>query len=197
MSICIILTGDTMKKIKPYVKKYGIIAVIVVFIIVGFLFYEKPVEEEIDTYTAPKITTETPTVEYIYVDIKGEVINPGVYKVRKDTRLYYVIDLAGGFTDIANSNPINLSIILKDQDMIYIPSIHDEVVVEQPVESTLVNINTASKERLETLPSIGPATAQAIIDYRNETPFTVIEDILNVPGIGEVTFDKLKELITV
>jgi competence protein ComEA len=141
------------------------------------------------------------TVTYIYVDLKGEVVFPGVYKVEENARLYEVVNLAGGFTTEADSDAVNLSIILKDQDIVYIPNVQDEypkIWIEQTSETgnNIVNINTASVEELSTLPGIGPAIAQKIIDYREENgPFETVNDIMHVSGIGEATFEEIADFI--
>ena len=140
-------------------------------------------------------------ITYIYVDIKGAVRNPGVYKIEKNSRLFQVIQLAGGLEEDADDNAINKSIILADQDAIYIPTINDEFpnisVQENNEIGGIININTASFDALQTLPGVGPATAQNIIDYRNDNGyFETIEDIKNVSGIGESTYNQLKDFIT-
>jgi competence protein ComEA len=141
-------------------------------------------------------------VEYIYIDIKGAVLNPGVYKFESNTRLFQAIYKAGGLLVSADENAINLSLLLNDQQVVYIPTIDDEypsvAVIEEEQNNGLVDINTANMTELETLPGVGPANAQSIIDYREEYGvFSNIEDIMNVKGIGESTYNELKNLITV
>ncbi|PAT01557.1 hypothetical protein CI105_05645 [Candidatus Izimaplasma bacterium ZiA1] len=146
--------------------------------------------------------------EYIYIDIKGCVNNPGVYKIRLNSRLFQALELAGGLTNEADTLRINLSLKLDDEAIIYIPSIieneidepTDPVVILPPQDDDygLVNINTASMSDLETLKGIGPSTAEAIINYRETIKrFDKIEDIMNVSGIGEATFNSIKDDITV
>lgn len=139
---------------------------------------------------------------YIYVDVKGAVEHPGVYKLVKDSRLFQVIEMAGGLTSDADGNAINFSIILADQDVFYIPTTEEGfpnvTIIDDSTVGGVININVANMEALETLPGIGPATAQNIIDYRDENgPFGTIEDIMNVSGIGESTFNEIKDHITV
>ncbi len=88
--------------------------------------------------------------------------------------------------------------LLKDEMYVYIPNIYEDYKGTNIDNSTLlVNINSASKTELESLPGIGPSTAQSIIDYREQIKiFDDIEDLMNVPGIGETTFNELKDLIT-
>jgi competence protein ComEA len=144
----------------------------------------------------------TPTIQYIYVDIKGAVRMPGVYKVEQATRLFVVVNLAGGLTEDADPNAINLSRILGDQMVIYVPTIEEGYpnITDEIDDGTegVININTASLEELQTLPGIGPSTAQKIIDYREENgPFENKEDIMNVSGIGESTYAEIESRIVV
>ncbi len=147
--------------------------------------------------------------EKISVYICGEVNEPGVYELDKGSILNDAIILAGGLTDDAASEHIDLVYILNKNISIRIPSA-DEIGDEsgfvisssdaaKPGEkdSGLININRADREELMTLPGIGSSTADKIIEYRNKQQFSSIEDIMNVSGIGEGKFNKLKDLICV
>ena len=139
--------------------------------------------------------------KYIYIDIKGEIMNPGVYKVDEYTRLFQLIQLAGGITDDADTLAFNLSLKLRDEQVIYIPSVNDEYPMiyedDGTTNSDKININLATIVLLDTLPGIGPSTAQNIIDYRKENgSFETVEDLLEVPGIGEATLNEIREFIT-
>jgi competence protein ComEA len=113
------------------------------------------------------------------------------------------IQAAGGFSNDANTNIINLAALLKDGEQISVPTQTSSIESGRGMTSSgalgvLVNINTATLEELDELPEIGPVTAQHIVDYRNANgPFARIEDILDVPGVGQVTFDKIKSMISV
>ena len=167
--------------------------------------------------TAPA-TVET--VRLISVYICGEVRNPGIYEAPQGAMLNDIIEDAGGLTEKASVNNINLVYQITGNMSIYIPS-EDEIkngftggdIIRQdgvyvwgnssggssdPGGSTLmVNINTAALDELKSLPGIGEVTAQAIIDYRNTTPFSAIEDIKNVTGIGDSKFNRIKDYICV
>lgn len=195
------LYGDAMKKI---IKKYWIYGSVGCVILLA-LFIPREETPTVDVIANPSV--EQVVVEdeltYIYVDIKGYVQNPGVYKLDYGSRLFQVINLAGGMQEEADSMAINLSMLLEDEMSVYIPSVEENFdIIVTPIDEEeddgLIDINKASITLLETLPGIGPSTAQNIIDYRDEFGyFNVIEDILNVPNIGEVTFDEIKDLITV
>ena len=140
----------------------------------------------------------------ITVDISGEVNNPGVYTIKDDGRLNDLIEMAGGLTDKADINRINRAGYLTDGVKIYIPSLEDSspegvgIYSESSSYSERVNINTANKSELETVPGIGPITADKIIHYRETiSRFQTIEDIMNVSGIGEKTFEKIKDYICI
>ncbi|WP_035053376.1 helix-hairpin-helix domain-containing protein [Carnobacterium pleistocenium] len=158
--------------------------------------------------------------EKIYVDVKGSVYLPGVYEVTSDMRLIDAINLAGGFSEKANQKPVNLSLKLTDQMVIFIPeigetdidepfqessavSLEENVVTvpedtEKLTDSTKVNINLADAIELQQLSGIGEKKAEQIVIYRQENgSFQTIEDLKNVSGIGEKTFEALKASVTV
>lgn len=158
--------------------------------------------------------------EIIYVDVKGAVYLPGVYEVTSEMRLIDAIELAGGFSDKANQNPVNLSLKLTDQMVIFIPEIGaveektaeletsavpiEEAVITVPKEnsetatSEKININLADSIELQQLSGIGEKKAEQIISYRQENgSFQKIEDLKKVSGIGEKTFEALRANITV
>ena len=147
----------------------------------------------------------------IYVDIDGKVKNPGVYQVAENSRIFQVIELAGGLTKDADTSSINQAEAVYDGAKIHIPGKDEEMASASLTESGSVdgsdtgqtaygkiNINTAGPGELEKLPGIGQVTAARIIDYRTANgSFHSIEDIKNVSGIGDKTFEKMKDQITV
>ncbi len=163
--------------------------VVIAFIFGGFLidFNQSKADDE--------VVDNSYTVSYIYVDIKGAIKNPSVYRVTAGTRLFQLIEIAGGLTSDCDTKSINLSKKLSDEESIYIPFLGDEI---SSISDNLININTATKDELDSLPGIGAVTAEAIINYRtNIGVFKKIEDIMNVSGIGESSFEKIKDYITV
>ncbi|WP_171910709.1 helix-hairpin-helix domain-containing protein [Rossellomorea aquimaris] len=161
---------------------------------------------EVEGGEAPSDKASEPVDESVYVDVKGEVKKPGLYEVKKGERLKSVIDRAGGFTAKADSKLINLAIKVTDEMLIYVPGEGEAAAqvpfiqenAASPGEDGKINLNEASQEDFETLPGIGPAKAAAFVQYRDENgPFTRIEDIKDISGIGDKTFEKLKELIFV
>jgi competence protein ComEA len=159
----------------------------------------------------PVMLLPAPTPAPIMVHVRGSVNRPGLYPLPMGSRVNDAIQAAGGFSGQADTGSLNLAEILDDGEQLDVPALSTPIVADReprpgttspiPVATSypaLVNINTASIEELDTLPEIGPKTAQAIIDYRYANgPFARIEDILEVKGIGPVTFDKIKDLITI
>lgn len=154
-----------------------------------------------------------PTESLFIVDVSGAVVSPGLYTLPKNCRLFQAVDAAGGLLETADRERLNLASQLVDGSKVYIPFQIEEgstpaaELFDVPEKSSgqlsivttsgLININTASQAELESLPSIGPSTALKIIDYRQEHgPFQTIEALLDVPGIGPVTLDKIRDLIS-
>ena len=136
-----------------------------------------------------EIELPTPSKE-IEIYVSGEVKIPGLYTLNETARIADAIEAAGGFTVEADESTVNLASTLRDGDHVY--------VCKEGESSMRININTADAWLLEALPGIGPATAEAIIEYRTENgPFTTIDGLKSVKGIGDSTFEKLADKITV
>ena len=147
----------------------------------------------------------------VYVYICGEVAAPGVYELSEDSRIYEAVDAAGGFTENAARESVNLASKVSDgmQITIYnkkeaasLPAGSGSAVGNAGQGGTsgsgLVNLNTATKEELMTLKGIGEAKAEDIIRYREKSGgFKKIEDIMKISGIKEAGFQKIKDNITV
>lgn len=159
----------------------------------------------LDQDTLESENSEIISNENIFVHIVGEVKNPNLYELQANSRLKDLIDMAGGFTDLADQESVNLALRLEDEMMIRVPSIDDNNIdynsrilgISGTEQEEKININNASLDDLQTLPNIGPKTAEKIIQFREEEKFETIEDIMNVNGIGEKTFEEIKEMIRV
>lgn len=163
-------------------------------------------EVHADEAVAPS-SSEPETVEVkaqVYVYVTGAVANPGVYSLDEGLRVCDAVEAAGGLTEDADASTVNLARVLSDGEHIALPTKAEvETALAQgsaggAAASSLVNINTADASALETLSGVGSATAQAIISDREQNgPFSTIEDLMRVDGIGEKKFAKLKDSICV
>ena len=154
----------------------------------------------------PPLEQPKPPVKKIQVYISGQVKNISVVEL-EDTgnlRLIDAVNLAGGLTEFADTEAINLAMPISDGQHVHIPT--KEIVLQDSPKNLpsahdsgdKININTADAEKLTTLKGIGPATAQKIIDYREQNgAFKSIDEIKNVRGIGQKKFDAIKDKITV
>ena len=178
----------------------------IIFAIIVGLFVSRS-EPKLDNDSAAdnvQKVEETSTENLFYVYVIGAVYKPGVVEVEEGTRLYQVIQKAGGALETADLSKINLASIVKDEQKITVPYIEnkwDEVngnSTNVQVGTKLVNINTANETELQTLSGIGASTAKKIVDYRNQNgDFNTVEEIMNVSGIGQSKFDSIKDDITV
>lgn len=201
-----------MRKIEN--KKILIIGTIIFIIIIVIIKFT-------DIYLGEKNTTKDELVdlietsekteeqeEKIIIYITGEVINEGVYELKEGSRIANAIEAAGGTKETANLKNVNLAYELEDGEKIYIPNINEEAeeiiqdgntgIIGEENKEKVININKANTEELQELNGIGESTAKSIIKYREENgKFNTIEDIMNVPGIGENKFENIKEQIKV
>ncbi|SJM70497.1 helix-hairpin-helix domain-containing protein [Gulosibacter sp. 10] len=151
-----------------------------------------------------------PTPEGVLVHVLGAVEHPGVYELGPGARVVDAIGAAGGLTAEADSSQVNLARPAVDGEQIYVPEAGETPPAqEHPAEpgaqppsdpggGALVNLNTASASELETLPRIGPAMSQRIIDYREANGgFSSVEELMEVSGIGDAIFEQLRDLVTV
>ena len=149
--------------------------------------------------------------QLITVYVSGAVARPGLYELPAGIRAQEAVEAAGGFTEAANQEKVNLAKKLKDGSQVNVPALKGSKkaitgtnasagtasIGSQQKQVGLVNINTASITELDSLPGVGEVTAQRIVEYRQQHSFTRIEDIMQVKGIGEAKFNKMKNRITV
>lgn len=191
-------------------KKAGIVLIFCALFLVLFGCGEKPdlilQETSQAQETLSEQETEKKQSQNIFVYICGEVKNPGVYELPLGSRIYQLVEKAGGMKKKADAGAVNLAEALMDGQMIRIPGQSEpgQQTVSAASESTgsgpdgKININTASREQLMTLAGIGETKADQIIAYRTDNgAFQKIEDIMQVAGIKEGLFEKIKECITV
>jgi len=186
-----------MKKIKEIIKKYkGYLICILIICLSSLSIFIQNIEKN-DQKTNKTSNEKTAIAVYI----TGEIKFGGVYYLKQGSRLNELIDIAGGLTDEADIDSLNFALLLKDSDKIIIAKKQENndnyEYNEKERPSSKININTASKNELMTLSGIGSSYADKIINYREKTKFQKIEDIMNVTGIGESKFNKIKDSITV
>lgn len=194
----------------------GVLAVIVI-ILVGRGMMASPTKEKVMVTNAVNTTrveeTTTMMPQNCYVDIKGEVLHPGVYEFSCESRMQEVIKKAGGFTEEADETKINLAQKISDQMQIIVPNLHSKQeggVTEGNSEKGnmsnttpsnskkgTVNINTATLEELQMIKGIGKKKAEAILQYRKEHgAFRTKEDLLQVKGIGKKALEAIESQVT-
>lgn len=207
----------------PLIKEYKIYIIAgLIGCIAAFYFLFSPMEDNNQVFIENELlpTSEDDHAEsseqvlmneIVLVDVKGAVINPGVYEAEIDDRVIDLITKAGGLNEHADETQINFAMRVEDEMVLYVPKIGElpEGAIIGPIgEGVLgsgqakndgkVNLNTANEAELQTLPGIGPAKAAAIIEFReNNGSFKVIEDLKSISGIGDKTFEKLKDSIKV
>ena len=182
--------------------------ILLILVGLGGLFSKK--EESVEettvvetTMLAEKSEVSTTQETVIFVDIKGAVKNPGVYQMKVGDRVKDALEAAGGLTEEADSQKVNLAKRLEDQMVIVVPKVGEESeeipTGETRTEATKegkVNINTATVEELKTLKGVGEKKAEAIIEYRKKNgSFQTKEDLMKVRGIGKKLFESFQERI--
>lgn len=188
------------------------VAAIIVLVVVAFFVFvlgddddddQMTIDTQQNLLTEEGAATETGT-EKIIVDVAGAVNSPKVVELPADSRVADAISAAGGLTKDADTSQINQAAFLNDGEKIYVPEIGEEDADSTGISGSIskaaskIDINTATSEELQTLNGVGPSTAEKIISYRSDVGyFKDIDELKNVDGIGEKTFDKLKDYIMV
>ena len=182
--------------------------ILLILVGVGGLFSKKEESVEgtevvVTTVLAEKTEVSTTQETVIFVDIKGEVKNPGVYQMKAGDRVKDALEAAGGLTEEADSQKVNLAKRLEDQMVIVVSKVGEEdeeipagETRKEATKEGKVNINTATVEELKTLKGVGEKKAEAIIEYRKKNgSFQTKEDLMKVRGIGKKLFESFQERI--
>lgn len=217
-------------------KLIGSIIIVIgctIFLIVGYILSKPNFKEDIENNMSfksmeSKVIVDNTNIQAnensgedlksIIVEIKGEVKKPNVYTLSYGSRIYDLIEMAGGFTDKADTMSVNSSMKLRDEDCVIIYSkeqasnviTNNTNAINNTISANIsrsslskrenekVNLNTATKEELMTLPGVGEVTAQKIIEYREEKGgFSSIDELKNISRIGDKTIDKFRDKIEV
>jgi competence protein ComEA len=176
----------------------GGLLILIILIGAGLIIYSMNKNKE-------EIKTTDNSTE-ITVDIEGAVKNPGVYKLKNGSIIQDAINSAGGLNENVDNDlmakDINRAETLKNNQKLLIPILTQtgQQVAgtnTETVSANKINLNTASLEQLDSLPGIGPVYAQRIIEYRKKKQFSSLEEVMEIQGIGEKTYEKMKDLITI
>lgn len=202
--------------IQLFIQKYKkklllpviVIGIILFLSIQSFIKSASPQADSIQPIPLKESFTEVETIEdiaeaIVFVEVKGAVTKPGVYELAEGDRVLNAIEQAGGYLPTSNSKHINHAERVEDEMVIYVPEEGEEV--EEAItssassaQSSIVNINKADATGLTSLPGVGPAKAEAIISYREQSgDFKEKQDLMKVTGIGQKTYEKLEPLISV
>ena len=179
----------------------GIVALVLVALLLFQLRRPEPQPMRLSTAIPLPSQVTTPTPHVLRVYVSGAVHNPDVYTLPQDSIVKDAMEAAGGPTADADLERINLALPVSEGQQVHVPRKgEDNPPVQppsgQPAPGGKVNINTASPAVLESLPGIGPALAQRIVEHREKSgPFERIEDVMQVSGIGEAIFEGIQDLI--
>ncbi len=199
-----------LKKIEEYKTKIIVITIIIVLVITIKIIDNKlETKEKTENINILNYKSEEKEEEStIKIYITGQVNSPGVIELPEGSRISDAIEIAGGLTENANIKNVNLAYPLEDGEKIYIPNLEENVESINNMENiddgisqnqaSKININKASSKDLQSLNGIGESLASSIIEYREKNgKFKNVDELLNVPGIGEAKFSKIKEQIKV
>jgi len=182
-------------------QKRGLAIIAGLVVAITALFVMRGSSQEVIAAPAP-LEFESISMQTLMVDVAGAVVNPGVYSLPLNARVVEAIKAAGGLKKGADTSDINQARILKDGEQIYVypAALSGNGGVTRPAirKNGPIMINRATVKDFESLDGIGPVLANRIINYRKSNgPFTVIEDLLKVPGIGQSKFAQFKEKLRV
>ena len=181
-------------------QKRGLAIIALLVLVITALFVMRGSSQEVIAAPAP-LEIESSAMQTLMVDVAGAVINPGVYSLPLNARVFEAIKAAGGLKKGADTSDINQARILRDGEQIYIyPTTTSAGGVSRPAvrKNGPIMINRATVKDFESLDGIGPVLANRIVSYRKiNGPFAAVEDLLKVPGIGQSKFAQFKEMLRV
>ncbi|CAN2235167.1 helix-hairpin-helix domain-containing protein [Candidatus Planktophila dulcis] len=181
-------------------QKRGLAIIACLVILISALFVLRGSSQEVIAAPAP-LEIESISQQTLMVDVAGAVVNPGVYSLPLNARVFEAINAAGGLKKGADTSDINQARILRDGEQIYVyPTTTSSGGVARPAvrKNGPVMINRATVKDFESLDGIGPVLANRIVSYRKiNGPFAAVEDLLKVPGIGQSKFAQFKEKLRV
>jgi len=181
-------------------QKRGLAIIALLVLVITALFVMRGSSQEVIAAPAP-LEIESSAMQTLMVDVAGAVINPGVYSLPLNARVFEAIKAAGGLKKGADTSDINQARILRDGEQIYIyPTTTSAGGISRPAvrKNGPIMINRATVKDFESLDGIGPVLANRIVSYRKiNGPFAAVEDLLKIPGIGQSKFAQFKEKLRV
>jgi len=181
-------------------QKRGLAIIALLVLVITALFVMRGSSQEVIAAPAP-LEIESSAMQTLMVDVAGAVINPGVYSLPLNARVFEAIKAAGGLKKGADTSDINQARILRDGEQIYVyPTTTSAGGVSRPAvrKNGPIMINRATVKDFESLDGIGPVLANRIVSYRKTNgPFAAVEDLLKIPGIGQSKFAQFKEKLRV
>jgi competence protein ComEA len=183
-------------------QKRGLAIVAALVVLISVLFVARGSSQEVVAAPIP-LEIERVVEQTVMIDVAGAVVNPGVYSLPLNARVFEAIKAAGGLKKGADASDVNQARILKDGEQIYIYPTSQSLTSSSGSKKTVrkngpIMINRASVKEFESLDGIGPVLANRIVAFRKiNGPFAAIEDLMKVPGIGSSTFAKFKEKLRV
>jgi len=181
-------------------QKRGLAIIALLVLVITALFVMRGSSQEVIAAPAP-LEIESSAMQTLMVDVAGAVINPGVYSLPLNARVFEAIKAAGGLKKGADTSDINQARILRDGEQIYVyPTTTSAGGVSRPAvrKNGPIMINRATVKDFESLDGIGPVLANRIVSYRKiNGPFAAVEDLLKVPGIGQSKLAQLQEKLRV
>ena len=211
------MPGESIRERLSALSRAELVGLVIVMLVTlggAGLWYVRSLPRPVDVATAtapigaraPAAPSGSPSPSVVMlVDVAGWVRHPGVYEFTGGARVIDAIEAAGGARPGAQLESLNLAAPLVDGTQILVVREGQEASASAPVEggggavaAGLINVNTASATELEVLPGVGEVIAQAIVDHRTENgPFTSVDQLLDVSGIGDATLEDIRELVTV
>ena len=183
-------------------QKRGLAIVAALVVLISVLFVARGSSQEVVAAPIP-LEIESIVEQTVMIDVAGAVVNPGVYSLPLNARVFEAIKAAGGLKKGADASDVNQARTLKDGEQIYIYPTSQSFTSSSGSKITVrkngpIMINRASVKEFESLDGIGPVLANRIVAFRKiNGPFAAIEDLMKVPGIGSSTFAKFKEKLRV
>lgn len=187
------------RSLRPvHVRLVAMLAGVAAVLTVWWLLAGRPHEVAAPTASTVQVAGSEPTAEasaQLIVDVSGRVRRPGIVTLPPGSRVHEAIEAAGGFKGRVDTAGLNLARVLADGEQVLVG---EPAAPSGTAKTAVVNLNSADLVALDSLPGVGPVTAEAIVSWREENgPFRSVDDLLDVKGIGEATLAELRDLVTV